>query len=161
MKNRTVYELNLGKNDGHPSVQLPLLQATEIMTVLGHALKNGINAKIDHTPQADFLYFELDYCLDTTLESKPWLFTKVYNSRTRGTKENNELPFPLKGKDVVALCESVADVAKDFDDYLSFDIFFLEEETGVAYKVVYGKVNSSLTDSYTPLAGAYKSLTLK
>lgn len=95
--------------------------------------------------------FKLPFAL--TNISVTGLTNTLYDSAVQGVNEFSDRPFAMKGLIVVlSTLTTDTDWQKDVDNYRSWEISVDSGGTPVLYTIAIGVLNSTLTESYTPLS---------
>lgn len=93
------------------------------------------------------LPFGLSNISDTTLTET------VYDSSAQAVNEFSDRPFAMKGLiTVISTLTTDTDWKKDLDNYKSWEVSCDSGGTPVLYTIAIGILNSTLTESYTPLS---------
>lgn len=99
------------------------------------------------------LPFALTNITDTTLTNT------LYDSSAQGVNEFSDRPFAMKGLIVVlSTLTTDTDWKKDLDNYRSWEVSADSGGTPVLYTIAIGVLNSTLTESYTPLSTVDKAV---
>lgn len=99
------------------------------------------------------LPFALTNISDTTLTNT------LYDSSAQGVNEFSDRPFAMKGLIVVlSTLTTDTDWKKDLDNYRSWEVSADSGGTPVLYTIAIGVLNSTLTESYTPLSSVDKAV---
>lgn len=77
----------------------------------------------------------------------------LYDSASQGVNEFSDRPFAMKGL-ITVISTLTTDTLwkKDMDNYISWEVSADSGGTPVLYTIAIGVLNSTLTESYTPLA---------
>lgn len=95
--------------------------------------------------------FKLPFAL--TNISVTGLTNVLYDSAVQGVNEFSDRPFAMKGLIVVlSTLTTDTDWQKDVDNYRSWEISVDSGGTPTLYTIAIGVLNSTLTESYTPLS---------
>lgn len=81
------------------------------------------------------------------------LTNALYDSSAQGVNEFSDRPFAMKGLiTVISTLTTDTDWKKDLDNYRSWEVSADSGGTPVLYTIAIGVLNSTLTESYTPLS---------
>ena len=81
------------------------------------------------------------------------LQTLMFDSSIQGVNEMTDKPYAMQGYYAVSFANpgTSGDPSKDMDNFLRFNAFFWDGAVKQGIEILVGKLNSSLTDAYTPL----------